>query len=895
MDDLSGLSWSSGAHNSQKSTAPIPNFNALRPTPPVSGRSTPLPTHVSQPTSKPTTPANDSFSNLVSFTPTNPSSKNFSLLDQQKKLAEAKAQQEATRRKQQEAQYGSDNTSFWENLGSGRNTPAPQQGRLEILQMPLGRRNLSGQEKGASTNDIDEDDLLAGFRADAPVDSSTNFPKPSGLSPDLSQEALQRSHINSGGSDGGNRLSGDDDDPFGLSQLDVKPPEKHMSLTTSTGDEDDVLGLLGKPVSNFATSKPAAPPARNIRIQKDIDHPQDRAVAELVDMGFSPEQSRRALESTESGLDVQDAVGWLLNQAHKESRDNSRGQGAVSKDAEERIGRENSSRPRQRGESSESGPAWMRSRKEPESSTARPEHSSSGGVERDPSQSGSDLGATFMKTAGSIWKAGSRKVQKAVQDFNSDSDSNQPKWMKEPPLNTSSLDTGETPLRRSRSSGIKQPAQPVTNEALMLESDAGRPPRKPPRPKENSRLPPAVSRSRDHSPAVSSQLREEASPKPTFLRQQPTQSKNDIKSSLSRQAIEDDAAQAYVSSARRRTRPTPTSASAPVESDLLETSQATKASPSRSAVTSQKPSKSSTSIIARPMAPKRTIPPIDPSSLSNSHKHRLEGSSHFKRGDYSAAHVSYASALRPLPPNHPIVIILLTNRALTSLKVGEPKQAISDSDAAISLVGPSQGISESIDLQNGETPKPMRDFYGKALMRKAEALEQMERWQDAAAAWREAVSAGHGGATAIKGRERCEKAAKPIPVPRPASTPARKLAAAPKRPAISTITSNAAVSRLRAANAAAERTDDEKFALADIVDAKISTWKGGKADNLRALLGSLNTVLWPEAGWKKIGMAELVLPNKVKVQYMKGIAKVHPDKVSLGIHRWFAQRTYRAG
>jgi hypothetical protein len=26
-------------------------------------------------------------------------------------------------------------------------------------------------------------------------------------------------------------------------------------------------------------------------------------------------------------------------------------------------------------------------------------------------------------------------------------------------------------------------------------------------------------------------------------------------------------------------------------------------------------------------------------------------------------------------------------------------------------------------------------------------------------------------------------------------------------------------------------------------------------------------------------MADLVLPGKVKVQYMKGIAKVHPDKV----------------
>jgi len=29
-------------------------------------------------------------------------------------------------------------------------------------------------------------------------------------------------------------------------------------------------------------------------------------------------------------------------------------------------------------------------------------------------------------------------------------------------------------------------------------------------------------------------------------------------------------------------------------------------------------------------------------------------------------------------------------------------------------------------------------------------------------------------------------------------------------------------------------------------------------------------------------MADLVMPNKVKVIYMKAIAKCHPDKVSLG-------------
>lgn len=89
-----------------------------------------------------------------------------------------------------------------------------------------------------------------------------------------------------------------------------------------------------------------------------------------------------------------------------------------------------------------------------------------------------------------------------------------------------------------------------------------------------------------------------------------------------------------------------------------------------------------------------------------------------------------------------------------------------------------------------------------------------------------------------------------------------------------------AVNRLRAANEAAERLDEERFNLADSVDARVVAWKSGKQDNLRGLLASLDTVLWPEAGWKKINLSELVLPNKVKIQYMKGIAKVHPDKVS---------------
>lgn len=69
--------------------------------------------------------------------------------------------------------------------------------------------------------------------------------------------------------------------------------------------------------------------------------------------------------------------------------------------------------------------------------------------------------------------------------------------------------------------------------------------------------------------------------------------------------------------------------------------------------------------------------------------------------------------------------------------------------------------------------------------------------------------------------------------------------------------------------------------MKDSIDARLGAWKNGKESNLRALIASLDSVLWPELGWQKVGMAELVTPNQVKIRYTKAIAKLHPDKVGL--------------
>jgi hypothetical protein len=238
-----------------------------------------------------------------------------------------------------------------------------------------------------------------------------------------------------------------------------------------------------------------------------------------------------------------------------------------------------------------------------------------------------------------------------------------------------------------------------------------------------------------------------------------------------------------------------------------------------------------------------------------------------------------------VPPKHPLLILLLTNRALTALKTGEPKQAVEDADQAIALIGPGNGQGETVVVkgENGQDEnRDMKDLLGKALSRKAEALEQMEKWNDAGVVWQQCVEAGVGGPNAIKGRQRCQAALAPKPKPaakkpapaRPRPTPSASASLAPAK-------SSEAVARLREANKAAAKEDDEKFALSESVDARVSAWRDGKRDNLRALLGSLDNVLWANSGWKKVGMHDLVMANKVKINYMKAIAKTHPDKVCI--------------
>lgn len=252
-------------------------------------------------------------------------------------------------------------------------------------------------------------------------------------------------------------------------------------------------------------------------------------------------------------------------------------------------------------------------------------------------------------------------------------------------------------------------------------------------------------------------------------------------------------------------------------------------------------------------------------------------------------------------------VALLNNRALASIRIGEWKNAIEDCSTAISLIRPPNtsgspylGTVPAAGTQATGTNLPgetihLGDALLKALSRRAAAHEMGEKWPSALADWDAVLQAallpmaagggdiGKSRGEALRGSERCKKmvgivadaASAPAPAPvRPA-----------RRPVPKPVTANAppseAVQRVRAANAAANAEDQQKSVLKDGVDAKLQAWKGGKETNIRALIASLDSVLWPELGWQTVGMAELISPKQLKVRYMKAIAKLHPDKLNV--------------
>ncbi|GMM34132.1 Swa2 protein [Saccharomycopsis crataegensis] len=272
---------------------------------------------------------------------------------------------------------------------------------------------------------------------------------------------------------------------------------------------------------------------------------------------------------------------------------------------------------------------------------------------------------------------------------------------------------------------------------------------------------------------------------------------------------------------------------------------------------------------------KRNEPSISSANLTRFRQFRTLGSNFFKEGNYTSALTNYEDALKLLPPGHTLQIIAYSNLTISYWKVGDIKSALDSVNQGLSMIG-NRSLDEVV-----EDEKSIKEFYLKMNTKKGEILESMEKYKDALECYKLVLENGGASKSVIDAKRRCMEAIAPKPKPKPKpKTPTRTNNSNNNNTNnTGTAAAAAAVRKIKEENVKAENLEQQKYLLYDKVDAKVGQWKHGKEDNIRALLVSLDTILWPETNWKKVGLPDLVMDKKVKINYMKAVAKTHPDKI----------------
>ncbi|KAI8139002.1 hypothetical protein BJV82DRAFT_277878 [Fennellomyces sp. T-0311] len=631
-------------------------------------------------------------------------------------------------------------------------------------------------------------------------------------------------------------------DPFDVESLASRTTPVIQQSTIET-DDDNPLGILSMPAPKPASPKPPSP---RIETPPPVEEVQrrgsmDMLIAQMVDMGFEAEQAQVALEAT-GGRDLQDAVDLLVNnnrvmqqQQQQQRREQRRRPVTETERARQALFDDEPFVERREPvmETRESSRERREHVRERQQQRASPSPSSSAATSSDAFQQQKDklmaqateLGGFLYKNASMFVKSGREKVSKAVEDWQEQQrqerlnrEHGRPRWM-----SSEYADEEEAARQQDR-----------YTEKFVDNDDSS-----------------------DEDPALERQR------ELNWKRQQEEKRREYVAQMRKRQQQEDlarqrkEAEEVYVSPSRRR------------------------ATPSRGSSRASTPQQRATPAQPPPPQPKpqrqRPIISASPNVMQRVNQARQRGNEYFKLGQFGDAESAYTQAISALPSGHDHLVLLSNNRAAARLKIGEYKRCIEDCELVVEMARVS---GESIESEG--VVIQWREQLVKALHRKGDALENIEKYQEAMQTYNELIKLEGSGNTKInQALSRCRKALNPT-APKPASNdlfaPTKSPSPAVKsKPA--SVESSKAVAAMRAQAAQQEAEDAERLARTDDVNARIQNWKKGKEQNLRALLATLDTLLWPGAQWRGAQMSELIDPKRCKITYLKAIAKVHPDKL----------------
>lgn len=254
------------------------------------------------------------------------------------------------------------------------------------------------------------------------------------------------------------------------------------------------------------------------------------------------------------------------------------------------------------------------------------------------------------------------------------------------------------------------------------------------------------------------------------------------------------------------------------------------------------------------------------------------GTASFRSGDYEKAVEHYTTALQVVPETHILRAVLLSNRAAASMKAGDLRGAFDDTEAGIKLL-PTRGKGVTID-----DGTDLGDIWVKLVTRNAQAAENMEKFSAALVSWQLLLDNGYASATVLAAKRRCATALNPEKVAKASSE-----APAPKKSqrrgwgttgaAPTSAAGKAALEKVKQQHVQQAEEEKQRELLQDKIGARVDAWKTGHETDLRTLLATLQNVLWSGCDWTPVATADLVVPRKVRIVYMKAVARTHPDKV----------------
>lgn len=286
--------------------------------------------------------------------------------------------------------------------------------------------------------------------------------------------------------------------------------------------------------------------------------------------------------------------------------------------------------------------------------------------------------------------------------------------------------------------------------------------------------------------------------------------------------------------------------------------------------------------------PLKPTPYTDPIMYANNE--RKQGNFAFNKGQIPESEKLYTHAINALPAGHGDLVLLLNNRAAAYLKQNKFQECLKDSSLSIDIAKRNLNMPVTPIMQEAGTN--MKAQFLKALHRKACAFEGLRMYKDAIQVYEEYIQLdGSRNPQVIQGLQRCQQASGDGTTWKPANGsetafPNIDISIFMKgsksqlsQAEIDEINNSKAVKEMRDREKKKEAEEAERLMKEDQVNARISAWKAGKERNLRALLSSLESILWSGVQWKPVASSDIIDAKKCKVTYMKAIAKVHPDKV----------------